>query len=128
MVEFIDGSILAQLSSPDMCLPIQYALTYPGRSPNQRVSTDFARIGSLTFENPDTDRFPALDLARSNTALNRLAHRIQFHHGNGFDALPHSLAASFDLIVSNPPYIPSGEIPSLEPEVRDHDQIGRAHV
>jgi 1-deoxy-D-xylulose-5-phosphate reductoisomerase len=64
MVEFIDGSILAQLSSPDMCLPIQYALTYPGRSPNQRVSTDFARIGSLTFENPDTDRFPALDLAR----------------------------------------------------------------
>ncbi len=64
MVEFIDGSILAQLSSPDMCLPIQYALTYPGRSPNQRVSTDFARIGSLTFENPDTDRFPALELAR----------------------------------------------------------------
>lgn len=64
MVEFIDGSILAQLSSPDMCLPIQYALTYPGRSPNHRVATDFARIGTLQFEQPDTARFPALNLAR----------------------------------------------------------------
>jgi 1-deoxy-D-xylulose-5-phosphate reductoisomerase len=64
MVEFIDGSILAQLSSPDMCLPIQYALTYPERAPSDRVATNFARIGSLTFEEPDTDRFPSLGLAR----------------------------------------------------------------
>jgi 1-deoxy-D-xylulose-5-phosphate reductoisomerase len=64
MVEFVDGSIIAQLSTPDMCLPIQYALTYPERVGSQRVQTDFARIGSLTFEKPDTDRFPALKLAR----------------------------------------------------------------
>jgi len=64
MVEFVDGSIVAQLSTPDMCLPIQYALTYPERVGSQRVQTDFARIGSLTFEKPDTDRFPALKLAR----------------------------------------------------------------
>ena len=64
MVEFVDGSILAQLSTPDMCLPIQYALTWPERVQSTRVQTDFAAIGTLTFENPDEDRFPALRLAR----------------------------------------------------------------
>jgi 1-deoxy-D-xylulose-5-phosphate reductoisomerase len=64
MVEFVDGSWLAQLSTPDMCLPIQYALTYPDRIPNSRVQTNFAKLGSLTFESPDADRFPALELAR----------------------------------------------------------------
>ncbi|HNQ88465.1 MAG TPA: 1-deoxy-D-xylulose-5-phosphate reductoisomerase [Verrucomicrobiota bacterium] len=64
MVEFVDGSILAQLSSPDMCLPIQYALTYPERVASSRVRTDFTRIGALTFEAPDPERFPALNLAR----------------------------------------------------------------
>jgi 1-deoxy-D-xylulose-5-phosphate reductoisomerase len=64
MVEFVDGSMLAQLSTPDMCLPIQYALTYPDRAPNDRVQTNFAKLGSLTFEEPDTERFPALNLGR----------------------------------------------------------------
>lgn len=64
MVEFVDGSLLAQLSTPDMCLPIQYALTYPDRASSDRVQTDFSKLGSLTFEAPDLDRFPALDLAR----------------------------------------------------------------
>ena len=64
MVEFIDGSIIAQLSTPDMCLPIQYALTYPERAGNDRVQTNFAKLGSLTFEEPDLGRFPALKLAR----------------------------------------------------------------
>jgi 1-deoxy-D-xylulose-5-phosphate reductoisomerase len=64
MVEFVDGSIIAQLSTPDMCLPIQYALTYPERVSSERVQTDFARLGKLTFEAPDHDRFPALGLAR----------------------------------------------------------------
>jgi 1-deoxy-D-xylulose-5-phosphate reductoisomerase len=64
MVEFVDGSLLAQLSTPDMCLPIQYALTYPDRAGSDRVQTDFPRIGSLTFEEPDLERFPALELAR----------------------------------------------------------------
>src|SRR5881396_4874 len=64
MVEFVDGSILAQLSTPDMCLPIQYALTYPERARSERVQTNFAKLGSLTFEEPDLDRFPSLNLAR----------------------------------------------------------------
>jgi len=64
MVEFVDGSLLAQLSTPDMCLPIQYALAYPDRVPSERVQTNFARLGSLTFEEPDHFRFPALELAR----------------------------------------------------------------
>lgn len=64
MVEFVDGSIIAQLSTPDMCLPIQYALTYPERVASDRVQTNFAKIGQFTFEEPDTDRFPAINLAR----------------------------------------------------------------
>ena len=64
MVEFVDGSLIAQLSTPDMCLPIQYALTYPARAASDRVQTNFPRIGTLTFAEPDTDRFPAIDLAR----------------------------------------------------------------
>ncbi|MSU61509.1 MAG: 1-deoxy-D-xylulose-5-phosphate reductoisomerase [Pedosphaera sp.] len=64
MVEFIDGSIIAQLSTPDMCLPIQYALTYPDRVLSARVQTNLAMLGQLTFEEPDLDRFPALKLAR----------------------------------------------------------------
>ncbi len=64
MVEFVDGSMLAQLSTPDMCLPIQYALTYPDRAPSCRVQTNLARLGALTFEEPDPERFPALALAR----------------------------------------------------------------
>lgn len=64
MVEFVDGTILAQLSTPDMCLPIQYALTYPDRASSCRVQTDLAKLGSLTFEEPDELRFPALSLAR----------------------------------------------------------------
>jgi 1-deoxy-D-xylulose-5-phosphate reductoisomerase len=64
MVEFVDGSLIAQLSTPDMCLPIQYALTYPGRAASERVQTNFPKLGTLTFEEPDVDRFPAIELAR----------------------------------------------------------------
>ena len=64
MVEFVDGSLLAQLSTPDMCLPIQYALTYPERVRSERVHTSLSKLGSLTFEEPDPERFPALTLAR----------------------------------------------------------------
>src|SRR5438093_1350203 len=64
MVEFIDGSIIAQLSTPDMCLPIQYALTYPERVASDRVQTNFTKIGALNFEEPDLEKFPSLNLAR----------------------------------------------------------------
>src|SRR5271170_4476309 len=64
MVEFVDGSLIAQLSTPDMCLPIQYALTYPERAASERVQTNFPKIGTLTFEEPDVERFPSIELAR----------------------------------------------------------------
>jgi len=64
MVEFIDGSIKAQLSYPDMRLPIQYALSYPERLPNARLPRiDWNQVRSFDFEPPDYDRFPCLRLA-----------------------------------------------------------------
>jgi len=64
LVEYSDGSVLAQMSSPDMRTPIAYSLAWPRRmwAPTERL--DLARIGMLTFETPDLDRFPALRLAR----------------------------------------------------------------
>jgi 1-deoxy-D-xylulose-5-phosphate reductoisomerase len=64
MVEFIDGSILAQLSHTDMCFPIQYAVTWPERVPNTLPPLDFATLAKLEFEAPRREIFPALDLAR----------------------------------------------------------------
>lgn len=65
LIEFNDGNTIAQLSFPDMRLPIQYALTYPDRLPNAAARRlDLVSIGSFTFESPDTTRFPALRLAR----------------------------------------------------------------
>ncbi len=64
MVEFRDGSMLAQLSVPDMRFPIQYALTCPRRLPNSIPPTDLAKIAALTFETPDPEKFISLRLAR----------------------------------------------------------------
>jgi 1-deoxy-D-xylulose-5-phosphate reductoisomerase len=64
LVEFVDGSQLAQLSHSDMCFPIQYAVTYPDRLPNRLRPLNLAEVGSLQFEAPDPERFPALRLAR----------------------------------------------------------------
>jgi 1-deoxy-D-xylulose-5-phosphate reductoisomerase len=63
-VEYIDGSMLAQLGSPDMRIPIAYALAWPGRMPTPAEKLDLARVGRLEFEAPDETRFPALRLAR----------------------------------------------------------------
>ncbi|WP_027718253.1 1-deoxy-D-xylulose-5-phosphate reductoisomerase [Desulfovirgula thermocuniculi] len=63
MVEFVDGSVLAQMGLPDMRLPIQYALSYPERWPADFPRLDLCRVGTLTFEPPDTGRFPCLALA-----------------------------------------------------------------
>ncbi|MHA3770945.1 1-deoxy-D-xylulose-5-phosphate reductoisomerase [Verrucomicrobiota bacterium sgz303538] len=63
MVEFIDSSVLAQLSVTDMCFPIQYAVTWPERVPNTLVPLDFAKLAKLEFEAPRRKDFPALDLA-----------------------------------------------------------------
>lgn len=63
MVEYVDGSIIAQLGLPDMKLPIQYALAYPDRISNNYERLDFLKHSKLTFESPDCSRFPCLKLA-----------------------------------------------------------------
>lgn len=64
LVAYVDGSVLAQLGSPDMRTPIAYALGWPRRIPSPAPRLDLAAIGQLTFESPDPTRFPALRLAR----------------------------------------------------------------
>jgi 1-deoxy-D-xylulose-5-phosphate reductoisomerase len=63
MVEFVDGSTIAQLSPPDMKTPIQYALTYPERRDGCSKRLDLSRSFALHFEPPDPQRFPALQMA-----------------------------------------------------------------
>ena len=63
-VRFVDGSLKAQLGTPDMRLPIQYAMTYPTRLPSPASAADLIATGRLDFEPPDEDRFPALRIAR----------------------------------------------------------------
>ena len=64
LVEFTDGATLAQLSPPDMRVPIQYALTWPRRLSAERAKLDLSALASLTFRAPDENRFPALRLVR----------------------------------------------------------------
>ena len=62
LVEFCDGSVIAQMGMPDMKVPIQYALTYPHRENGHSESLDLAKIGKLIFKEPDMEKFPALRL------------------------------------------------------------------
>ncbi len=71
LVEYEDGNTMAQLSNPDMRLPIQYALTWPGRLPFPAQPLDLPSIAAMHFEPPDTERFPALRLAREAGAAGR---------------------------------------------------------
>ena len=66
MVSYVDGSVLAQLGMPDMRTPIAYALGWPERIPAPSPRLDLGKIGELTFEPPDSKRFPALRLARQS--------------------------------------------------------------
>ncbi len=68
MVEYQDGSVLAQMGSPDMRTPIAYSLNWPRRMDAPVERLDLARVGSLTFEEPDPDRFPAIPMARAALA------------------------------------------------------------
>ena len=63
MVEFEDGAVIAQMAEPDMREPIQFAIGFPERLPLGNKKLDFSKLGSISFSEPDLDRFPALDLA-----------------------------------------------------------------
>ena len=106
-VEFVDGSVLAQMSPPDMRLPIQYALTYPDRVPGPAKRLDWQALRGLCFEQPDREAFPCLDLgfeaarrggtcgavlnAANETAVGR------FLAGDlGFNDIPRAVRAALD--------------------------------
>tara|TARA_B100000902_G_C26912284_1_gene717494 strand:- start:305 stop:724 length:420 start_codon:yes stop_codon:yes gene_type:complete len=63
MVEFIDGSVKAQLGTPNMKIPIQYSLTYPNHALNEEDKLNLTKIGKLNFEEPDLQKFPCIKLA-----------------------------------------------------------------
>jgi 1-deoxy-D-xylulose-5-phosphate reductoisomerase len=107
MVEFVDGSIVAQLGVTDMRLPIQYALSYPQRWEAAVPPLDLARAGTLTFEPADTVRFPCLDLAFRAlsgdaglpivlNAANEVAVAEFLDGGLGFTAIPEVIDATMD--------------------------------
>jgi 1-deoxy-D-xylulose-5-phosphate reductoisomerase len=76
LVAYVDGSVLAQLGTPDMRTPIAYALAWPERMTSPAAKLDLAKIGTLTFEAPDPVRFPALRLAREALAAGGAAPTI----------------------------------------------------
>jgi 1-deoxy-D-xylulose-5-phosphate reductoisomerase len=76
LVEFVDGSVLAQLGLPDMRGPIAVALAHPERLPLEGPRLDLAALGRLDFETPDTKRFPCLDLAYAALRMDEAAPAI----------------------------------------------------
>jgi len=76
LVEFCDGSVVAQLGAPDMRIPIAHCLAWPDRIDGPAPRLDLARVASLTFEPPDMARFPALALARSSLETGEVAPTI----------------------------------------------------
>ncbi len=135
LVHYVDGSVLAQLGTPDMRIPIAYALTWPDRASVSTARLDLAKLAQLTFEAPDQVRFPALRLARAaldrgvaaTTALSAaneiaveafLDGRIRFLDISSTveAAMSHLEGAEAGLL---------GEIPSSFEEVRAVDQAAR---
>ena len=118
MVEYIDGSVLAQLGVADMGIPILYALTFPERRPTPAARLDLTRTGPLTFEPPDPDRFPALVLARAAleqggaapvvlNAANEIAVAAFLERRIGFGEITQSIERA---LAAEPP----GELGSIE--------------
>ena len=131
MVEYVDGSILAQLGVPDMRLPIQYALTYPERYPSPTPRLDLKATAALTFEPVDRDKFPCLDLAYAAcraggsaptvlNAANEVAVQWFLDRRIRFDEIPTVIRRALDAH-------PSREVTSVE-EVLGVDRQVRASL
>lgn len=128
-VEFTDGSVLAQMSPPDMRLPIQYAMTYPERTVRVIEPLDFFKIGELTFCKPDFERFPCLALARSAAkAGGGMPAVLNAADEIGVEAFTKGRVKFTDIarVVERTmtAYTPSGGLPSLA-EVVEIDQWAR---
>jgi 1-deoxy-D-xylulose-5-phosphate reductoisomerase len=129
LVEFVDGSVIGQLGSPDMRIPIAFALAWPERMATPAERLDLARIGSLDFEPPDETRFPALRLAREAlvqggaapivlNAANEVAVAAFLGRGIGFADVATTVEralASFDL----PAPTTISEVIDIDREVRE---------
>ncbi len=115
MIEFIDGSVKAQLGLPDMRIPIQYAMTYPRRVEAPRQMLDFTKIKELTFLVPDTDKFPCISLAYSSletggtmpavlNAANEAAVSLFLQEKIGYQAIYESIEKTMEnhLVVTEP--------------------------
>jgi 1-deoxy-D-xylulose-5-phosphate reductoisomerase len=109
MVEFVDGSIKAQLGIPDMKLPIQYALTYPDRPSSMFKRVDFSDLARLTFQNPDKEKFPCLSLAYRAleaggtapavlNAANEAVVQLFLEERISFTAIPELIADALDAV------------------------------
>jgi 1-deoxy-D-xylulose-5-phosphate reductoisomerase len=134
MVEFVDGSIIAQLGVTDMRLPIQYAFTWPERWPAPVPPLDLARAGRLDFEEPDTARFPCLALAfralRGGgglpivlNAANEVAVSAFLEARLGFTGIPRLIGQAMDAYERNG----ASPIAGLD-DVRDVDRWARAYA
>lgn len=113
MVEYLDGSVIAQLSNPDMRVPIAHALAFPERIESGVGPLDLGALGTLTFEPPDTARFPCLDLARRAltaggtapallNAANEVAVQAFLERKLGFTAIPRVIADVLDAVPVGP--------------------------
>ena len=131
LVEFADGSVLAQLGSPDMRIPIAYALAWPERMPTPAQRLDLAAISRLDFEAPDPERFPALRLARAAleqggaapivlNAANETAVERFLRGSIGFTEIAGLVARALDENISTSPA-------SIE-DVLEIDRLTRARV
>jgi len=112
MIEFEDGCVLAQLGVPDMRAPIAYAMSFPQRMPATGRKLDLAQAASLTFEQPDMEKFPALRLARE--ALRTGGTAACIFNGANEEAVGAFLAGK----------IPFGEITPVVEETMARAQIG----
>jgi 1-deoxy-D-xylulose-5-phosphate reductoisomerase len=131
MVEYIDGSVLAQLGNPDMRTPIAYGLAHPDRIDSGVSALDFLTVGKLEFEAPDTQRFPCLQLAydalnaggTASTMLNA-ANEVAV---NAFLKEQISFKGISDLITSTLESLAIEEVTSIE-HLLEVDQMARRHA
>jgi 1-deoxy-D-xylulose-5-phosphate reductoisomerase len=129
-VRFVDGSLKAQLGTPDMRTPIQYALTYPDRRPSPSAAVDLVAAGRLDFRAPDTSRFPALGIARDAGRIGQRATTAliaaddiavaRFLEGSlGFTGIPAVLAAAVERFGTGADQAPDVDtLIALDAEVR----------
>jgi 1-deoxy-D-xylulose-5-phosphate reductoisomerase len=136
MVEYVDGSVIAQLGNPDMRTPIAHALAYPERISNGVDFLDLVAAGTLRFERPDTQRFPCLALAYDAlragngaatvlNAANEIAVERFLENGLAFLDIPHLIESVMGRVHA-PPVTSLAEVLSLDHEAREQARAWRA--